>query len=112
MEHGSSGAAAKSPSLPLAPASQRTQSPQDAMGQLLRVRGRQMRSTPADQSLRGYVRQMSLLEADLLNGLQGGHAGQAVHMQSLRVAVNSDSLSSCFLPGVAVPLQQHQLLQD
>ena len=55
---------------------------------------------------------MRLMEANLLNGLQGGHAGQAVHMQSLRVALNSDSLSSCFLPGVAVPLQQHQLLQD
>ena len=96
MEHGSSGAAAKSPSLPLAPASQRTQSPQDAMGQQLRVRGRQMR----------------LMEADLLNGLQGGHAGQAVRMRSLRVAVNADSLSSCFLPGMAAALQQHQLLQD
>ena len=96
MEHGISVAAVKSLSLPLAAAPLRIKSREDAMEQQLRVRGRQMR----------------LLEADLLNGLQGGHAGQTVRMQSLRVAVNADSLSSWFLPGVAVPLQQHQLLQD
>ncbi len=50
------------------------------------------------------------MESDLLTGLQGG--GKAGRLQSLSVAVNADSLSSWFLPGVATVLQGHGLLLD
>lgn len=112
IEHGSYGAAAKSLSLTLAAVSLRIKSLEDAMGQRLLVRGKQVRATPAGQSLLGHVRQVRLMEADLLNGLPGGRAGQALRRQSLSVAVNADSLSSWFLPGVAAAVQRHQLLLD
>jgi hypothetical protein len=38
------------------------------------------------------------MESDLLAGMQGGAKGE--RLQSLSVAVNADSLSSWFLPGV------------
>lgn len=112
IETGSFGAAAKALSLTLAAVSLRIKSLEDAMGQRLLVRGKKVAATPAGQSLLGHVRQVRLMESDLLGGLQGGGAGHAARLQSLSVAVNADSLSSWFLPGVAPALQQHQLLID
>ncbi len=112
IEHGSFGAAAKALSLTLAAVSLRIKSLEDAMGQRLLVRGKQVRATPAGQSLLGHVRQVRLMETDLLNGLQGGRGSQPLRRQTLSVAVNADSLSSWFLPGVAGALQQYQLLLD
>ena len=112
IEHGSFGAAAKALSLTVAAVSLRIKSLEDAMGQRLLVRGKQVRATPAGQSLLVHVRQVRLMEADLLNGLQGGRGSQPLRRHSLSVAVNADSLSSWFLPGVAQALQQHQLLLD
>ena len=112
IETGSFGAAAKAMSLTLAAVSLRIKSLEDAMGQRLLVRGKKVAATPAGQSLLGHVRQVRLMEADLLGGLQGGGPAHAARLQSLSVAVNADSLSSWFLPGVAPALQQHQLLLD
>ena len=112
IETGSFGAAAKALSLTLAAVSLRIKSLEDAMGQRLLVRGKKVAATPAGQLLLGHVRQVRLMESDLLGGLQGGGAGHAARLQSLSVAVNADSLSSWFLPGVAPALQQHQLLID
>lgn len=110
IEHGSFGDAAKALSLTLAAVSLRIKSLEDALGQRLLVRGKQVRATPAGQALLGHVRQLRLMESDLLAGLQGG--GKAGRLQSLSVAVNADSLSSWFLPGVAPVLQGHGLLLD
>jgi LysR family transcriptional regulator (chromosome initiation inhibitor) len=52
------------------------------------------------------------MEADLMAGLPGAGVGTAARMQSLSVAVNADSLTSWFLPGVAGALQTHGLLLD
>ena len=112
IETGSFGAAAKTLSLSLAAVSLRIKSLEDAMGQRLLVRGKRVAATPAGQSLLGHVRQVRLMESDLLGGLQGGGPAHAARLQSLSVAVNADSLSSWFLPGVAPALQQHQLLLD
>ena len=112
IETGSFGAAAKALSLTLAAVSLRIKSLEDSMGQRLLVRGKKVAATPAGRSLLGHVRQVRLMESDLLGGLQGGGAGHAARLQSLSVAVNADSLSSWFLPGVAPALQQHQLLID
>ena len=99
MEHGSFGAAAKALSLTLAVVSLRIKSLEGAMGQRLLVRGKQVRATPAGQALLGHVRQVLLMEADLIAGLRGPGPGQP--LQTLSVAVNADSLTSWFLPGVA-----------
>jgi LysR family transcriptional regulator, chromosome initiation inhibitor len=112
LEHGSFGAAAKALGLTLAAVSLRIKSLEEAMGRRLLVRGKQVRATPAGQALLGHVRQVRLMETDLLGGLQGGDAGQAGPMQSLSVAVNADSLTGWFLGGVAPVLQQHRLLID
>jgi LysR family transcriptional regulator, chromosome initiation inhibitor len=112
LEHGSFGAAAKALGLTLAAVSLRIKSLEEAMGRRLLVRGKQVRATPAGQVLLGHVRQVRLMETDLLGGLQGGDAGQAGRMQSLSVAVNADSLTFWFLGGVAPMLLQHQLLID
>ena len=112
VETGSFGAAAKALSLSLAAVSLRIKSLEDAMGQRLLVRGKKVVATPAGQLLLGHVRQVRLMESDLLNGLQGGRPNQVHRLQSLSVAVNADSLSSWFLPGVAPVLQQHSLLLD
>ena len=110
MEHGSFGAAAKALSLTLAAVSLRIKSLEGAMGQRLLVRGKQVRATPAGQALLGHVRQVRLMEADLVAGLRGPGPGQP--LQTLSVAVNADSLTSWFLPGVADLLARHQLLLD
>ena len=112
IETGSFGAAAKALSLTLAAVSLRIKSLEDAMGQRLLVRGKQVAATPAGQSLLSHVRQVRLMESDLLEGLQGSGPGHPARLQSLSVAVNADSLSSWFLPGVAPALQQHGLLLD
>ena len=114
IEHGSFGAAAKALSLTLAAVSLRIKSLEEGLGQRLLVRGKQLRATPAGQALLGHVRQLRLMEADLLAGLPGGTGpvGRASQLQSLSVAVNADSLSGWFLPGVAAALQQHRLLLD
>ena len=112
IEYGSFGAAAKALSLTLAAVSLRIKSLEETMGRRLLVRGKKVRATPAGQALLGHVRQVRLMETDLLGGLQGGNAGQAGRMQSLSVAVNADSLTGWFLGGVAPVLQQHRLLID
>jgi len=108
IEHGSFGAAAKALSLTLAAVSLRIKSLEAALGQRLLVRGKQVRATPAGQALLGHVKQVRLMESDLMAGLPGGATG----MQTLSVAVNADSLTSWFLPGVAGALQAHRLLLD
>lgn len=108
LEHGSFGAAAKALSLTLAAVSLRIKSLEAALGQRLLVRGKQVRATPAGQALLGHVKQVRLMESDLMAGLPGGATG----MQTLSVAVNADSLTSWFLPGVASALQTHRLLLD
>jgi LysR family transcriptional regulator (chromosome initiation inhibitor) len=110
IEHGSFGEAAKALSLTLAAVSLRIKSLENTLGQRLLVRGKQVRATPAGQALLGHTRQVRLMEGDLLAGLQGGE--KPARLQSLSVAVNADSLSTWFLPGVASSLHAHGLLLD
>ena len=111
IESGSFGAAAKSLSVTLAAVSLRIKSLEAGLGQRLLVRGKQVRATPAGQALLGHVKQLRLMEADLMAGLPGAGTDSA-RLQTLSVAVNADSLASWFLPGVAPALQQHRLLLD
>ena len=113
VDHGGFGPAAQSLSLTLAAVSLRIKSLEDTLGQRLLVRGKQVRATPAGQALLGHVKQVRLMEADLLDGLQGGALPRdGVRWQSLGVAINADSVASWFLPGVAALLQRHHLLLE
>ncbi|MDP1782832.1 HTH-type transcriptional regulator ArgP [Hydrogenophaga sp.] len=113
VDHGGFGPAAKSLSITLAAVSLRIKSLEDKLGQRLLVRGKQVRATPAGQALLGHVKQVRLMEADLLDGLQGGAQPRGgVRWQSLGVAINADSVASWFLPGVAALLQRHHLLLE
>ncbi len=116
VEHGSFGAAAQALSLTLAAVSLRIKALEDTLGQRLLVRGKQVRATPAGQSLLAHVKQVRMMEADLLGGLQGtsnpSGVRQAQRWQSLSVAVNADSVASWFLPGVAPLLLKHHLLLE
>jgi LysR family transcriptional regulator, chromosome initiation inhibitor len=111
IEHGSFGAAAKALKLTLAAVSLRIKSLEAGMGQRLLVRGKQVRATPAGQALMGHVKRVRLMEADLLDGSPVG-TGDQKPLHSLSVAVNADSLTSWFLPGVAAAAQKHRLLLD
>ena len=114
IEGGSFAAAAQTLSLTLAAVSLRIKSLESALGQRLLVRGKQMRATPAGQALLAHVRQLRLMEGELLAGLPGAQLDTQgpPRLQSLSVAVNADSLASWFLPGVAPALQRHGLLLD
>jgi LysR family transcriptional regulator (chromosome initiation inhibitor) len=113
VEHGGFGPAAKALSITLAAVSLRIKSLEDTLGQRLLVRGKQVRATPAGQALLGHVKQVRLMESDLLNGLQGaGATGRGPRWQNLSVAINADSVASWFLPGVAAMLRRHRMLLE
>jgi len=110
-EQGSFLAAAQSLNVTLAAVSLRIKSLEQALGQRLLVRGKTVRATAAGQALLTHVRQVRLMEADLLKGLNRGGDG-ADPWQTLSVAINADSMASWFLPGVAPLLAAQRLLLD
>jgi len=115
VEHGGFGPAAKALSLTLAAVSLRIKSLEDTLGQRLLVRGKQVRATPAGQALLGHVKQVRLMESDLLADLHGGStdsSSKGVRWQSLSVAINADSVASWFLPGLAELLKHRRLLLE
>ncbi|MDO8250881.1 MAG: HTH-type transcriptional regulator ArgP, partial [Rhodoferax sp.] len=110
--HGGFGPAAQALNLTLAAVSLRIKSLESALGQRLLVRGKTVRATPAGQTLLAHVKQLRLMEADLVGGLGANLPGAASAWQPLCVAVNADSLASWFLPGVAAALARYRLLLD
>ena len=116
VEHGGFGAAAQALSITLAAVSLRIKALEESLGQRLLVRGKQVRATPAGQALLAHIKQVRMMEADVLGGLQGtssqSSARKAVRWQSLSVAINADSVDSWFLPGVAAMLLRHHVLLD
>ena len=113
LEHGGFGPAARALNLTLAAISLRIKGMEAALGQRLLVRGKTVRATSAGQALLAHIKQLRMMEADLVGGLQGGRSPGAKPLwQSLSVAVNADSMASWFLPGVASALARHHLLLD
>ena len=90
LEHGSFGAAARSLNLTLAAVSLRIRSLETRLGQRLLVRGKTVRATPAGRVLQGHVKQLRLMEADLIADMQGGEVDAESAWKSLAVAVNAD----------------------
>ena len=101
VEHGSFGAAAQALSLTLAAVSLRIKALEDTLGQRLLVRGKQVRATPAGQSLLAHVKQVRMMEADLRGGLQGTSVRKAQRLQALRVVVNAEPVATGVLHGAA-----------
>jgi LysR family transcriptional regulator (chromosome initiation inhibitor) len=114
VEHGGFGPAAQALSLTLPAVSVRIKALEDGLGQRLLVRGKRVRATAAGQALLAHVKQVQMMEADVLEALQAGASvgsGSAA-WQSLSVAINADSVASWFLPGVAPLLKRHRFLLD
>lgn len=112
IEHGSFRAAAQALHLTLAAVSLRIKSLEEQLGQRLLVRGKQVRPTTAGQAFLAHTKQVQVMEADLLAGLEGTAKTADRRWQTLSVATNADSVTSWFLPGVAATLHQHRLLLD
>jgi len=112
VEHGGFGPAAQALSLTLAAVSLRIKSLETQLGQRLLVRGKRVRATAAGQALVAHAKQVRLMEADLLDGMQAGGADKGSGWQSLSVAINADSVASWFLPGVVPLLEKHRLLLE
>jgi len=111
-EHGGFGAAAQALNISLAAVSLRIKSLEAHLGQRLLVRGKTVHPTAAGQALLAHVKQLRLMEADLLAGLNGAAGRDDGAWQSLSVAINADSVASWFLPGVAPMLHKHRLLLE
>ena len=113
VEFGGFGPAGQALSLTLSAVSLRIKALEAQLGQRLLVRGKRVHATVAGQALLAHVKQVRLMEADLLSGLPGGGGTRgAERWQSLSVAINADSAASWFLPGVAAQLKKHRLLLD
>lgn len=113
VEHSGFGPAALALHLTVAAVSLRVKALETTLGQRLLVRGKTVRATPAGQALLAHTKQVQLMEADLLDGLQGHTPhGRGPRWQSLSVAINADSVASWFLPGVAALLQRQKLLLE
>jgi LysR family transcriptional regulator (chromosome initiation inhibitor) len=78
----------------------------------LLVRGKTVRATAAGQALLTHVRQVRLMESDVLKSLNRGGGDGDDPWQTLSVAINADSMATWFLPGVAPLLAAHRLLLD
>lgn len=115
VDQGSFQAAAQQLKLTLSAVSLRIKSLEAFLGQRVLVRGKAVRATAAGQALLTHVRQLRMMEADVLNTLRGGGlpgTGAGPAWQTLSVAINADSMASWFLPGVAQVLEQRHLLLD
>lgn len=111
IEHGSFSQAARALNLTLAAVSMRVQALEAQLGQRLLVRGKRSSATPAGQQLMAHARQVQWLETEVLRHLSGAPT-QPDRWTTLPVAINADSLSSWWLPGVAATLQAQRLLLD
>ena len=112
-EHASFSKAAVTLRLTLAAVSLRVSALEESLGQRLLVRGKRATPTPNGAKLLAHVRQVRLMEADVVQELQGhGETSAGKAMQALSVAVNADSLSAWFLSGVASNLKRHRLVLE
>ncbi len=99
-------------SLTLAAVSLRIKALEDQLGQRFLVRSKAVRTTAAGQALLARVKQVRLMETDVVGGLTGGAGVRGARWQSPSVAINADLAASWFLPGVAPVLLRHQLLPE
>ncbi|AWB34603.1 HTH-type transcriptional regulator ArgP [Orrella marina] len=84
------------------------------IGAMVLIRGKSLRLTPQGQAIVSYAQRAQLLEDELMRSLsldqQTFHGAES--WSSLRVAINTDSLATWFLPGVSADLQARNILLD
>ncbi|MDN0077330.1 LysR family transcriptional regulator ArgP [Crenobacter sp. SG2303] len=90
--------------------SQRIRQLEDRIGQLVLTRTTPVQPTTVGRRLLQHYRQLSLMEADLMDALQPDN--DANQYTTLAVGVNNDSLASWFLPAIAPLLAERRLLLD
>lgn len=88
--------------------SQRIRQLEERIGQTVLIRSQPVRATPAGKRLLRYVRQLGVLEAELLRELSDDDSAPA--FTALSIAVNADSLDTWFIDAVADCAAQEQLL--
>jgi LysR family transcriptional regulator (chromosome initiation inhibitor) len=90
--------------------SQRIRQLEDLLGQPVVTRTTPVGTTPVGRRLLQHYHQVSLLETELLEGLQP--ASQPAAWTRIAVGVNNDSLATWFQEAVAPVLREHKLLLD
>ena len=96
VEHGTLDAAASALHVTPSAISQRVKALETSAGQVLLVRSKPARATPAGETVLRMARQVELLAADT-----SAELAQAGALPRLAVAVNADSLATWFLPAIA-----------
>ena len=96
VEHGTLDAAAAALHVTPSAVSQRVKALETSAGQVLLVRSKPARATPAGETVLRMARQVELLAADTSAELE--RTGELPH---LAVAVNADSMATWFLPAIA-----------
>ncbi|MDN0074370.1 LysR family transcriptional regulator ArgP [Crenobacter sp. SG2303] len=107
VQEGSFDKAARLLCLTQSAVSQRIRLLEERLGQMLVVRGTPARATAAGHRLLRHVRQVGLLEQELLGELQGDADDDYV---ALPVGLNNDSLSTWFLDAVGDCVARERLL--
>lgn len=110
-QHRSFAGAAEELCISLAAVSLRMRAMEAALGQRLVVRGKHVHMTAAGQLVLAHLKQVQLMQAEVMGQLAAGSGGDA-QWRSLAVAVNADSLATWFLPGVQAAMQRHHLVLD
>ncbi|HJU49295.1 MAG TPA: LysR family transcriptional regulator ArgP [Pseudogulbenkiania sp.] len=110
VENGGFDKAAKALFLTQSAVSQRIKQLEERLGQPVVTRTTPIDATPHGRHLIQHFRQLTLMEAELMETLQAGdgHAG----FSTLAVAVNADSLATWFLDAARPALETDRLLLD
>jgi len=90
--------------------SQRIRQLEERIGQLVLTRTTPVQPTAVGRRLLQHFRQLSLMEADLMEALQPD--SDASQYTTFSIGVNNDSLASWFLPAVAPLLAERRILLD
>ena len=87
--------------------SQRVKALEEQLGQVVLIRTKPARATPAGDAIVRLARQLALLEHDALAGL-----GDDAARMSIPLAVNADSLATWFLDPLARLMKRHPVVFD
>jgi LysR family transcriptional regulator (chromosome initiation inhibitor) len=109
VREGSFEQAARSLSLTQSAVSQRIRQLESDLGQVLLMRTRPVRPTPAGRRLLPYLAQMRLLQTEADRALQAGGGSGAMR---LAIGVNADSFATWFWPAVASVVEQEGIALD
>lgn len=108
VEHGSLDGAARALHLSQPAVTQRIQALERSVGQVLLVRSRPVRATPAGEVLIRHARQVAHLEQETMASLGVGSDRRA----NVSIAVNADSLATWFLPPLAALAEELRVTFD